>query len=191
MGCKDNDDANTLTNMDSFRVNERAWKLVLARLDELIAQGMSQSEIGRLLGVHRATVSVWQADRKGGERTSFRDMVRYIDRLQIPLAEVFREAEGELPEPGPQLRLGRTPLDGRVAKTLSAVAGALGVEQAAIAERMGASPEDVAAMLKGKRPMLIGEFCRMCQAVGIAPTVVLDRALSLAENEDDAVGRSA
>lgn len=192
MTNKDNTSADSFRNMDSFRVNKRAWELVLARINELNTQGMSWAKIGRLLGVHRSTILVWNANQKGGERTSFRDMVRYIDRLQIPLEEVFKECTGTLPDPTPQPRLAATKLDHNISKTLSDVATALGETPESISAETGESPRDVAHMLSGERPMLAGEFYRVCNAVGVSPANVLDRAAKLTDdNGDDTVRRSA
>jgi phage repressor protein C with HTH and peptisase S24 domain len=44
------------------------------------------------LRVNRSTIKVWLDNSKGGERTSFRDMLRYIDKLGIQLNEVFGES---------------------------------------------------------------------------------------------------
>jgi phage repressor protein C with HTH and peptisase S24 domain len=63
----------------------------------LRARGESLESIGNLLKVNRSTIKVWLDRQKGGERTSFRDMIRYLDKLDISLENVFGEHLGREP----------------------------------------------------------------------------------------------
>jgi phage repressor protein C with HTH and peptisase S24 domain len=78
--------------MDTFKINDKAWALVITKVNELREQGETLESIGNLLRVNRSTVKVWLDNSKGGERTSFRDMLRYIDKLGIQLDEIFGES---------------------------------------------------------------------------------------------------
>lgn len=78
--------------MDTFKINDKAWTLVITKVNELRKQGETLESIGNLLRVNRSTIKVWLDNSKGGERTSFRDMLRYIDKLGIQLNEVFGES---------------------------------------------------------------------------------------------------
>lgn len=168
--------------MDSYKINERAWSLILARVGELLQGGESQSSIARLLGCDRATVNRWIQDRKGGERTTFRDMIRYLDRLRIPLKDVFSAGAGELPPPSPDRA--PTDLDKTIASTLVVVSKAVGKSTADIARELDLLDlPDLKAMMSGKATMRASDFSKICRAVGVDPGVILKRAESL-QGED-------
>ena len=61
--------------------NQRAADLLMARIAALKADGISGAEIGRILGVSRATISYWE----NGQRSpaSSPDLMRYLQRLGI------------------------------------------------------------------------------------------------------------
>jgi phage repressor protein C with HTH and peptisase S24 domain len=88
----DNDAQDKGNGMDTFKINDKAWTLVITKVQELRKQGETLESIGNLLRVNRSTIKVWLDNSKGGERTSFRDMLRYIDKLGIQLNEVFGES---------------------------------------------------------------------------------------------------
>lgn len=94
MDNQDNKKQIIYADMDSYKVNDRAWNLILSRVNELREAGETLESIGTLLQVNRSTIKVWLSNLKGGERTSFRDMIRYIDRLEIDFRDVFGEAWG-------------------------------------------------------------------------------------------------
>ncbi|MBC17061.1 MAG: hypothetical protein CL942_08420 [Desulfovibrio sp.] len=169
-------------SMDSFKINERAWFLILSKVNALLEKGETQSSIARIIGCDRATVNRWIQDRRGGERTTFRDMIRYLDRLRIPLHEVFDVSEGELPPPSPD----RTPteLDKSIASTLVIVAKAVGKGTADIARELELLDlPDIQAMLKGRATMRTSDFSKICKAIGVDPGVILKRAESLQSDD--------
>ena len=61
--------------------NQQAAELLMARIAQLKADGVSGAEIGRMLGVSRATISYWE----NGQRSpaSSPDLMRYLQRLGI------------------------------------------------------------------------------------------------------------
>lgn len=168
--------------MDSYRINERAWELIMSRINQRLKEGSSQSAISLLLGVKRPTVSRWLADRRGGDKTSFRDMIHYLDRLRIPLSEVFAVDDDSLPPPSPDRS--PTDLDKAIADTLVIVAKAVGKDVQDVA-RVLESLElpDIQAMMKGREAMKVSDFLRICRAVGVSPEAVLTRAESLSHSE--------
>lgn len=168
--------------MDSYKINERAWDLIRVRLNELLENGETQSSIARMLGCDRATVNRWIQDRRGGERTTFRDMIRYLDRLRIPLQSVFMVEEGELPPPSPDRA--PTELDKTIASTLVVVAKAVGKDMADIARELDLlNLPDIKAMMRGKASMRTSDFLVICRAVGVDPGVILKRAEALREED--------
>ena len=169
-------------NMDSFRINERAWRLVLECINDKLQSGASQAELSRVLGVSRATMSRWLADRRGGDRTTFRHMLHYLDRLRIPLNEVFMEEGEELPPPSPDRM--PTELDKAIASTLLVVAKAIGKDAQDVARELKTlNLPDIKAMLKGQASMRTSDFVKLCRAVGVSPGAILDRAESLQGEE--------
>lgn len=168
--------------MDSYRINERAWDLVMGKINQKLKEGVSQSAIALLLGVKRPTVSRWLADRRGGDKTSFRDMIHYLDRLRIPLRDVFSIDDDSLPPPSPDRS--PTDLDKAIADTLVVVAKAVGKDVEDVARVLDTLDlPDIQAMMKGREAMKVSDFLRICRAVGVSPDAVLTRAESLSPAE--------
>lgn len=167
-------------SMDTYKITNRAWGLVVDRIHERLQEGSSQAELSRLLGVSRPTMSRWLADRSGGDRTTFRAMLRYLDRLRIPLSEVF--GDDDLPEPSPD----RAPadLDKAIASTLLVVAKAIGKDAHDVARELESlNLPDVKAMLSGQASMRASDLAKICRVIGVSPGAILDRAQSLLDGE--------
>ncbi|MBI9080301.1 MAG: hypothetical protein JEY79_11250 [Pseudodesulfovibrio sp.] len=168
--------------MDSYRITERAWRLVIERINEMLRKGSSQAEISRLLGVSRPTMSRWMADRSGGDRTTFRHMLRYLDRLRIPLVDVFDIGGEELPPPSPDRA--PTELDKSIAATLLVVAKAIGKDAQDVARELETLElPDIKAMLKGQASMRASDLVKLSRAIGVSPGAILERAESLQDIE--------
>lgn len=168
------------SNMDSYKVNERAWECLLRRVLALYGEGKSKSAIARLLGCNRSTVHRWIEDRKQSSSVSFKDMIHYLDRLRIPLADVFRDPDGDLPAPSPDRSV--TELDRRIAQSLVAVCKAVGKEPEDIARDFESiTTDDVSTMLRGLAPMRASDLYRICRAIGVSPETILNRAVGLAD----------
>jgi hypothetical protein len=166
--------------MESYRVNERAWGAVMHRVRKLREEGKTLDAIGKLLKVSRATVKRWLDYGAGGDRISFRDMVRYIDALRIPLEEVYGIDIDAPITPIP------TPYEKHVAAALKATTTALGQKPETIAYKAfgdQAKPQNVHDMFSGDQTMTVGEFISICKAIGITPTTILERATELYEEE--------
>lgn len=181
-------------DMDSYRINARAWEAVLARMHELRDQGESMAAISRLMKVGRATVKQWLDYGRGGDRISFRHMIHYLDRLQIPLDEVFG-VEIDLP-PSPEPRLPES-LDKAMAEALNSVMNALGKSRQTVMRNnkvAAMDPIHVNALLDGQEQFAVTDLCNICEGIGIKPGEILTRAVELAsshEKEGDATRRSA
>jgi len=140
-----------------------------------------------MLGCDPATVNRWISNNQVPETISFRDMVRYLDRLRIALEDVFVGVPDVLPPPAPDTRV--TELDKNIATTLKDVANALGKNNEEICRTLEfIDTADVASMLSGKEVMSAGNFYRLCKAVGVAPEVVLGRAGELLGEDEYAGG---
>jgi len=168
--------------MDSYRIMNTASELIIADVSRRTAEGQSQSEISRLVGCERSTVHRWVTEGFVRENTSFRDMVRYLDRLRIPLSAVFGTKD-ELPPPSPDRSV--TELDKAVSATLVAVAKAVGKDSEGIAREVESlTVPDIDALLKARDPMRTSDFYRICKAIGVSPEVILSRALGISEQPE-------
>ncbi|GAB6178568.1 hypothetical protein JCM16814_34590 [Desulfobaculum senezii] len=169
--------------MDSYRVNERAWTAVIQRLHELRNEGHSMAAIGRLLKVNRATIKQWLDYSRGGDRISFRNMVQYLDKLRIPLEEIYGVSIDVPTDPPATMP---THYEEYVATILRDGAQLLGKRIDTITRKAFGEDSDsvaVSEMLEGKRAMTVGQFISICKAIGIAPANVLERATELFEEE--------
>lgn len=161
-------------SMNSLKINERAWECLLTRVRALYDDGRSKSSIARLLGCNRSTVGRWIDDNKRSSCVTFRDMIRYLDRLRVPLEDVFGSGV-DLPPPSPDKAV--TKLDKAVGATLLATAKVLGKELSDVARDLESLElPDVQAMLKGREPMRVSDFVRICRAVGVSPEAILKKA---------------
>ncbi len=165
--------------MDSYKVTNRAWELIIQKIDERIKGGESQAALSRLLGSSRASVSRWVSTGRGGEHVSFRDMIRYLDRLRIPLADVFAQDDG-LPPPSPDRAV--TAMDKKIASTLAAVAAAIGKDLPDMASELEVLElADIQAMMSGREPMRASDLVRLCRAIGVDSGAILNRAAGPSE----------
>ena len=77
--------------MKPEQANTKAWKLILAAVQELRAQKMTLEQIGALCGAAKGTVQRWEAGTEGGEKTPFVNMLRYMKGLNIPLEKLLEK----------------------------------------------------------------------------------------------------
>jgi hypothetical protein len=178
--------------MDSYRVNERAWAAVLRRLHELRGEGESMASLGRLLKVGRATIKQWLDYGMGGDRITFRNMVHYLDRLQIPLEQVYG-VDIDVPEepiaPEPEAP---TQYEKHIAAILRDGSQLMGKKVDVIARQVLGDEHDSIAMheiLDGKRTMTVAQFINTCNAIGIAPDKVIERANELSKDDQESTVR--
>ncbi len=76
-------------------ITDAAWQAVLSAMRERKnTKDETDADIGRLLGVNRGTVGVWLREEKGGQRTSVKNMLHYMEKLGIDSAQYFG-SEGE------------------------------------------------------------------------------------------------
>ncbi len=174
-------------SMDSYKVTDRAWELIIARIQELLSQGKRQSDIARIAGCDRATLHRWINDGRGGPNTPFNNMIRVLDRLRIPLGDVFLESSDGLPLPSPDRSV--TGFDSAIASILRDVATVLGKSDEGIARASGGQLKtaDVTAHLKGREPMRASDFYLICNALGIDEGQVFSRAVALSADDEGSI----
>lgn len=86
---------------------QRAWEAVLARVQELLAEGKKPAEISRMLGHKgRSAVTNWIAKKATAEKAEFPDMLRYIGVLGLnPLDFIPHAAAPTIRRIGPNAPL--------------------------------------------------------------------------------------
>lgn len=164
--------------MDSYRVNDRAWELIIKELRKRRENGETLEAIGKHLAAHKSTVKLWLDNQRGGERTSFRDMIRYLDRLNIPFDQVFG-AGIYIPEKPHRLK--PSTYEENIAKTLAGAATVFGKNARSIASEVGEgiTTETVQKILDGEISMTVKELTAVCSAIDILPETVMKRAREL------------
>lgn len=70
-----------------------AWGIIIDKIHALRGDGKNLQEIGGMLGVGHGTVSRWLRGERGGERTSFADMVKYCRALNINPIALFPDVQ--------------------------------------------------------------------------------------------------
>lgn len=73
--------------------NARAWAVIMDKIRQEYAAGNTQLAIAKKLGVTKVAVSRWLSEDRGGERTTFGDMLRYAKALGIPFSKLIGEAQ--------------------------------------------------------------------------------------------------
>lgn len=169
--------------MDSYKVNARAWKAVMDGVKRLRSEGRTLDAIGHQLKIGRATVKKWLDSDMGGERTSFRDMVRYLDVLNIPLSEVF----GVHVEEGSGNREWKpTDFELRLAGLLKQGAKMFGKRPELLSRHIFGDHSNAIAvqeMLDGKREISVEHLYKLCKGIGLEPADVLNRVTELVNEE--------
>ncbi|WP_027178792.1 helix-turn-helix domain-containing protein [Maridesulfovibrio bastinii] len=142
----------------------KSWEVILSKLNELRESGLTLDQIGKILGVANATVSRWLSRVQGGERNSFGEMVRYAKILGISPAEMFGEQED------------RDPFEEKLTQEISENINLSGMTINQVADITNIDSEKLAGMLSGSLPLRIKDFYLICKAVGINPTIILNRS---------------
>lgn len=176
----------TIANMDGYKVNERAWGLVLAALTRLRASGTTYDQIGQLIGVDKSTIKLWVDRQRRGDRVAFGNMVRYLDRLQIPLDEVF----GVHIDRPSQARPRAEALDKAIARVLSDVMQALGKSRNSIMRHASVAtmdPQRAIALLDGEEQFAVADLLNLCAGIGVQPSEILARAVNIANEQKSEV----
>ena len=71
--------------------NAQAWAVIMDKIRQEYASDSTQLSIAKKLGVTKVAVSRWLSQDRGGERTTFGDMVRYAKALGIPYDELIAD----------------------------------------------------------------------------------------------------
>jgi len=105
---------------------QRAWEAVLARVQELLAEGKKPAEISRMLGHKgRSAVTNWIAKKATAEKAEFPDMLRYIGVLGLnPLDFIPHAAAPTIRRIGPNAPLEAVVGEGLQELSVYDVAGA-------------------------------------------------------------------
>ncbi|AAS95997.1 transcriptional regulator, putative [Nitratidesulfovibrio vulgaris str. Hildenborough] len=85
--------AATKRTMKANLINKRAWDSILAKVKDLVEQGMTYSAIGKMLGKSPATVNRWVTTGVGGDSTPFVNMLQYMEALGLKWGDIVENLE--------------------------------------------------------------------------------------------------
>ncbi|XPV77959.1 MAG: helix-turn-helix domain-containing protein [Desulfovibrio sp.] len=142
-----------------------AWQVVMNNIIKLRQDGHTLDQIGKRLGVSKAAVSRWLSGNSGGERNPFGDMVRYAKKLGITSQEMF----GETPTK-------KDNFDIVIARELTENVRHSGLSTEQILSETGLLEEDLNQITQAKRPASPRELHSLCKAIGLNPTILLNKA---------------
>ena len=138
------------------------------------SSGYSRARIGQVIGIKPGTIEGWEMGRVA--RPPIHDVLRLSHFLRIPAEEIQRtvfEGAGEAPsaeetsdeEERRKARRRRSP--GAV-PLLEAAFRLLGWNEAAAAEALGTSPEQVRAWRSGSEQMAFADYMTLTSMIGVA-----------------------
>jgi transcriptional regulator with XRE-family HTH domain len=154
----------------------RPRQTALGRLlqDSREAAGFSRTRIGELVGIKAGTIEGWELGRVA--RPPIHDVLRLSHFLRIPADEIQRavfddagEAPSaeETPDEEERKRARRKRSPGAV-PLLEAAFRLLGWNEAAAAEALGTSPEQVRAWRSGSEQMAFADYMTLTSIIGVA-----------------------
>lgn len=169
--------------------NAYAWGIIMKEVMNLRAQGHTQKEIGKLLGVSKESVSRWISEERGGERTTFGAMLRYASALKIPYERLIRDTTP------PALSQTITKYDLAVKNVLEEFAQDGDLTVLDIAQQTNLPASEINAVFEGKLPITPTIMSFICSAIEVGESMVHKRAhkkFSLTQKDSTAkAGQSA
>lgn len=151
--------------------NAQAWAVIMDKIRQEYATGSTQLSIAKKLGVTKVAVSRWLSEDRGGERTTFGDMLRYAKALNIPFAELV-EKSSEKPSP----KANATPYDRAVGNILKEFAADNGLTANDISQKTKISATTIHSIFVGDTVITASILYKLCSALEVGATMVLNRA---------------
>ncbi|WP_157471222.1 helix-turn-helix transcriptional regulator [Halodesulfovibrio spirochaetisodalis] len=149
--------------------NAQAWAVIMDRIRQEYAAGQTQLSIAQKMGVTKVAVSRWLSEERGGDRTTFGDMIRYAKALNIPFEKLVN-----LPVTQPANPL--TEFDKALGRVLKECAHEAELSIQNLVDQIGISQAHIEAILAGTAP-LTGELLhRFCNTVEVGATVLFKKA---------------
>lgn len=81
------------TRMNPEVINSIAWKKIESKIRSLYKEDLSFQAIAKIVGVSKATIKRWYDGDSGGEKTAFIDILKYLERLDIDISEIFNDIQ--------------------------------------------------------------------------------------------------
>ena len=151
--------------------NAQAWAVIMDKIRQEYATGSTQLSIAKKLGVTKVAVSRWLSEDRGGERTTFGDMLRYAKALNIPFAELVRE-----PSEKPTQKADVTPYDKAVGSILEEFATDSGLTADDIFQKTNILATTIHSIFTGETAITASMLYSICSALEVGATMVLNRA---------------
>lgn len=156
--------------------NAQAWAVIMQKVRYEYNAGSTQLEIAKKLGVTKVAVSRWLSQERGGERTTFGDMVRYARALNIPFNHlVSMPCECASPE--------LTDYDRALGIVLKRAVSDAELTSQELAHHTGLKEEQVNSILDGKSIVSGATLNRICTAVEVGASILLKKADKLVRTE--------
>lgn len=147
--------------------NAQAWAVIMDKIRQEYAAGNTQLSIAKKLGVTKVAVSRWLSQDRGGERTTFGDMVRYAQALGIPREELLGYTS-ELSS--------ITPYDKTVGNILEEFAADSGLTADEISKKTNIPTRTIRSIFIGEIAITASMLYHICSALEVGATMVLNRA---------------
>lgn len=158
--------------------NAQAWAVIMKKVREEYASGSTQLAIAKKLGVSKVAVSRWLSEDRGGERTTFGDMLRYAKALNIPFVELVGE-----PSEKPSPKADVTPYDKAVGSILEEFTADNGLTADDISQKTNISATTIHSIFVGETAITANMLYNICSALEVGATMVLNRAARQINNE--------
>ncbi|MEZ6852770.1 helix-turn-helix domain-containing protein [Halodesulfovibrio aestuarii] len=149
--------------------NAQAWAIIMNKIRQEYAEGNTQLSIAQKLGVTKVAVSRWLSEDRGGERTTFGDMLRYAKALGIPYNELI-----DMPCQANQLET--TSFDKALATILTQAVADADLTAAELARQTGLPESQLTDILTGNIPATGAALHKICTVVEVGASILLRKA---------------
>lgn len=151
--------------------NAHAWSVILPEVKKLKAQGLTQEQIAKKMGVKQDSVSRWLKQERGGERTTFGAMLRYADALGIPYNDLIKK--GSLTSEKDSVI---TSFDKAVGKILEQCTMDADLTITDLSKKTTLSSTEINAVFTGEKAASLSVLNELCEIIEVGATMILKRA---------------
>ncbi|KAF1076263.1 helix-turn-helix domain-containing protein [Halodesulfovibrio sp. MK-HDV] len=156
--------------------NAQAWAVIMDKIRQEYAAGSTQLSIAKKLGVTKVAVSRWLSEDRGGERTTFGDMLRYAKALHIPYAELMG-----VPHSIPPLEI--TCFDKALATVLKQASEDADLSVSNLAKKTGLTESQISNIFTAQTPITGAALHNICSAVEVGASILFKKADKLIQTE--------
>lgn len=155
--------------------NAQAWAAIMKKVREEYASGSTQLAIAKKIGVTKVAVSRWLSQDRGGERTTFGDMIRYARALGIPFNDLVG-IDKATQEPV-------TDYYKKLGKILAEFARDDEMSVDDLADKSQIPASEISAIFEGNKAITVRQLHMICKALEVKSHIILNRTMQEHENE--------